>query len=155
MDNRERVDVLIKNGCVITVDSQRRVIEDGAVAVKGERIVAVGDTSALASQYCADRVIDARRKAVLPGLIDAHTHAGHAMLRTNPSAIISIIGRCPVPELIDARVNVAIASDGRVLTVDEGEILERVTAAAEQTLERSGLRHLLDAPSTLWRRSHY
>jgi len=82
MDNRERVDVLIKNGCVITVDSQRRVIEDGAVAVKGERIVAVGDTSALASQYCADRVIDARRKAVLPGLIDAHAHAGHAMLRT-------------------------------------------------------------------------
>lgn len=78
MDNRERVDVLIKNGCVITVDSQRRVIEDGAVAVKGERIVAVGDTSALASQFCADRVIDARRKAVLPGLIDAHAHAGHA-----------------------------------------------------------------------------
>ncbi|MFM0238342.1 amidohydrolase family protein [Paraburkholderia phytofirmans] len=82
MDNRERVDVLIKNGCVITVDSQRRVIEDGAVAVRGERIVAVGNTSALASQYCADRVIDARRKAVLPGLIDAHAHAGHAMLRT-------------------------------------------------------------------------
>ncbi|MFM0394577.1 hypothetical protein [Paraburkholderia phytofirmans] len=42
-----------------------------------------------------------------------------------------------------------------MLTVDEGEILERVTAAAEQILERSGLRHLLDAPSTLWRRSHY
>ena len=30
----------------------------------------------------------------------------------NPSAIMSIIGRCPVPELIDAGVNVAIASDG-------------------------------------------
>ncbi|OAJ54426.1 amidohydrolase [Paraburkholderia ginsengiterrae] len=82
MDNRERVDVLIENGCVITVDPQRRVIDNGAVAVKGDRIVAVGETSALASKYVADRVIDARRKAVLPGLIDAHAHAGHAMLRT-------------------------------------------------------------------------
>jgi 5-methylthioadenosine/S-adenosylhomocysteine deaminase len=82
MGNRERIDVLIKNGCVITVDPQRRVIENGAVAVKGDRIVAVGDTSVLESQYVADRVIDARRKAVLPGFIDSHAHAGHAMLRT-------------------------------------------------------------------------
>ncbi len=82
MDNRERVDVLIKNGCVITVDPERRVIDDGAVAVKGERIVAVGSTSELASRYVADREVDARRKAVLPGFIDAHAHAGHAMLRT-------------------------------------------------------------------------
>jgi cytosine/adenosine deaminase-related metal-dependent hydrolase len=82
MDQRERVDVLIKNGCVITVDPQRRVIDNGAVAVKGERIVAVGATAALETQYAADRVIDARRKAVLPGFIDAHAHAGHAMLRT-------------------------------------------------------------------------
>jgi cytosine/adenosine deaminase-related metal-dependent hydrolase len=52
------------------------------VAIKGDRIVAVGETRALAQQYQADRVIDARRKAVLPGLIDAHAHAGHAMLRT-------------------------------------------------------------------------
>lgn len=79
-DPREEIDVLIANGCVITLDPQRRVIENGAVAVKGERIVAVGDTDALQARYRAARTIDARRKAVLPGLIDAH--AGHAMLRT-------------------------------------------------------------------------
>jgi len=82
MNDREQVDILIRNGCVITVDPQRRVIDDGAVAVRGGRIVAVGETSSLSSRYVADRVIDARRKAVLPGLIDAHAHAGHAMLRT-------------------------------------------------------------------------
>ncbi|WP_433705035.1 amidohydrolase family protein [Paraburkholderia sacchari] len=82
MDHREHVDVLIMHGCVITVDAARRVIEDGAVAVKGERIVAVGTSAELAEKYSADRTIDARRKAVLPGFIDAHAHAGHAMLRT-------------------------------------------------------------------------
>lgn len=82
MDSREQVDILIENGCVITIDPQRRVIDNGAVAVKGERIVAVGETAALSLRYRAHRVIDARRKAVLPGFIDAHAHAGHAMLKT-------------------------------------------------------------------------
>jgi cytosine/adenosine deaminase-related metal-dependent hydrolase len=82
MNEHEHVDILIEHGCVITMDPARRVIDDGAVAVKGDRIVAVGETSELARRYRAARVIDARRKAVLPGLIDAHAHAGHAMLRT-------------------------------------------------------------------------
>ncbi|WP_321795146.1 amidohydrolase family protein [Caballeronia sp. J97] len=82
MNEREQVDILIEHGCVITMDPARRVIDDGAVAVKGDRIVAVGKTEELARRYHAARVIDARRKAVLPGLIDAHAHAGHAMLRT-------------------------------------------------------------------------
>jgi cytosine/adenosine deaminase-related metal-dependent hydrolase len=81
-NEQEHVDILIEHGCVITLDPARRVIDDGTVAVRGDRIVAVGESSALARQYRADRVIDARRKAVLPGLIDAHAHAGHAMLRT-------------------------------------------------------------------------
>jgi cytosine/adenosine deaminase-related metal-dependent hydrolase len=82
MQEFEDIDVLIERGCVITLDATRRVIDDGAVAVKGERIVAVGETRTLKQRYRAARVIDARRKAVLPGLIDAHAHAGHAMLKT-------------------------------------------------------------------------
>ncbi|MGF6770403.1 5-methylthioadenosine/S-adenosylhomocysteine deaminase [Paraburkholderia sp. GAS199] len=82
MNSQQHIDILIEHGCVITLDPARRVIENGAVAIKGDRIVAVGDTDTLARQYRADRVIDARRKAVLPGFIDAHAHAGHAMLKT-------------------------------------------------------------------------
>ncbi|SAK85895.1 amidohydrolase [Caballeronia hypogeia] len=82
MSEIEHVDILIEHGCVITMDPSRRVIDDGAVAVKGDRIVGVGKTDALARRYRPERRIDARRKAVLPGLIDAHAHAGHAMLRT-------------------------------------------------------------------------
>src|SRR6218665_217190 len=63
------------------MDAQRRVLYDGALAVHGQGIVAVGATDALRQRYQAARVLDARRKAVLPGLIDAHAHAGHAMLK--------------------------------------------------------------------------
>lgn len=77
-----QVDLLIQGGTVITVDPARRVIDNGAVAVHGDRIVAVGTTDELRARFTASKVIDAHRKAVLPGLIDSHAHAGHAMLKT-------------------------------------------------------------------------
>ena len=76
------IDLLIENGTVITVDGERRVIEDGAVAVLADRIVAVGTTAELRTRYLASQVINAHRKAVLPGLIDCHAHAGHGLLKT-------------------------------------------------------------------------
>ena len=78
----EPVDLLIEHGTVITIDPQRRVIDDGAVAVRGEHIVAVGGTAELRQRYAPARTMNAHRKAVLPGLIDSHAHAGHGMLRT-------------------------------------------------------------------------
>lgn len=79
---RSPVDILITGGTVITMDPARRVIEDGAVAIIGDRIVAVGETKQLAATYVAKERIDARRKIVMPGLIDGHGHAGHGLLKT-------------------------------------------------------------------------
>jgi 5-methylthioadenosine/S-adenosylhomocysteine deaminase len=76
------VDMLIDNGIVVTVDGERRVIEGGSVAVRGDRIVAVGKADELRARFDAAERIDARRMAVLPGLIDSHAHAGHALLKT-------------------------------------------------------------------------
>ena len=78
----ERVDLLIDSGIVVTLDAERRVIEGGSVAVRGNRIVAVGKADDLRAAYDAAQRIDARRMAVLPGLIDSHAHAGHALLKT-------------------------------------------------------------------------
>jgi len=75
-------DILITDGTVITMDPARRVIEDGAVAIIGNRIAAVGTTAELKAQFRPRQVIDASRKVVMPGLIDGHGHAGHAMLKT-------------------------------------------------------------------------
>lgn len=75
-------DLLIKNGIVITMDPKRRIIEDGAVAVEGDRIVAVGPTEEVAYAHEGKKVIDARRMVVMPGLIDGHAHAGHALVKS-------------------------------------------------------------------------
>eukprot|EP01031_Cornospumella_fuschlensis_P049050 gene49050-60043_t len=76
-------ELIVTGGVVITLDAQRRVIENGAVAMRGGRILAVGPAAEIAAQFPSpERVLDARGKAVLPGLIDTHAHAGHGLVKT-------------------------------------------------------------------------
>jgi 5-methylthioadenosine/S-adenosylhomocysteine deaminase len=56
------------------MDAGRTVLYDGAVAVTAGRIVAVGDTEDVIARYKGRKTLDARRKAVMPGLIDTHHH---------------------------------------------------------------------------------
>jgi len=75
-------DILIKNGTVIAIDPERRIIADGAVAITGDRIVAVGPTAEVEAAHPAREVIDARGMAIMPGFVDAHAHAGHGLIKT-------------------------------------------------------------------------
>lgn len=75
-------EILIVDGIVVTMDADRRVIEHGAVAIRDDRIVEVGDTAALRPRYPGARIIDADRHVVMPGLIDGHAHAGHGLVKT-------------------------------------------------------------------------
>ncbi len=77
----EQVDLLLCNGVVVTMDSAWRVIEGGAVAVRGRDIVAVGSTQELEAHYQAAEVIDCAGCVVLPGLINAHAHVPMSLLR--------------------------------------------------------------------------
>jgi 5-methylthioadenosine/S-adenosylhomocysteine deaminase len=63
------------------MDGERRVIENGAVAVRGERIVAVGPAAEVERSYRARRRIRAEGKLILPGLINTHTHAAMSLYR--------------------------------------------------------------------------
>ncbi|MFQ5542550.1 MAG: amidohydrolase, partial [Candidatus Binatia bacterium] len=65
--------ILVKNGTVITMDSKRRIIKDGAVVIENDRIRKIGKTNELKGE-AADIVIDAKDRIVMPGLIDAHCH---------------------------------------------------------------------------------
>jgi 5-methylthioadenosine/S-adenosylhomocysteine deaminase len=77
----KRVDLIVSGGTVVTMDASRRLIEDGAVAVEGGRIVAVGKSRDIARRYTAGEVIDARGRAVIPGLINGHTHIPMTLFR--------------------------------------------------------------------------
>ena len=78
---QEKVDLLITGGTVITMDAQRRVLDDGAVAVRADSIVAVGPRSELETKYAAAKVINAHGAIVMPGLINGHTHAAMSLFR--------------------------------------------------------------------------
>jgi cytosine/adenosine deaminase-related metal-dependent hydrolase len=67
-------EVMIAGATLITMNAVREVIEDGAIAIAGDRIVAVGKREALARTVKAAGVIDGRRFAVTPGFVDAHIH---------------------------------------------------------------------------------
>jgi len=73
--------LLIKNGLVLTLDPERRVISNGSIAIEENRIVSVGKTSDLAKEYGSDEVIDATRKIIMPGLINAHNHIYQTIIR--------------------------------------------------------------------------
>jgi len=72
--SRQYVGRLVKRGVIITVDPQRRIFADGAVAIRGDRIIAVGRSAEMEKEYPAPRVIDARGGVVQPGFIDCHVH---------------------------------------------------------------------------------
>ena len=78
---KERVDLLVTGGTVVTMDGERRVIEDGAVAIRGDSIVAVGPGAEIAAKYSARQRIYARGRIVLPGLINTHGHAPMTLMR--------------------------------------------------------------------------
>jgi 5-methylthioadenosine/S-adenosylhomocysteine deaminase len=77
-------DLVISGGTVVTMDKPHRIFENGIVAVQGDLIVAVEpSTPAAIDKYvhAAKQLIDAKRKLVLPGFINGHTHAPMTLLR--------------------------------------------------------------------------
>ena len=77
--------LLIKNArVVVTMDEQRREIDNGAIFVRGNAIEQVGPTSELPQS--ADEVIDASGHVVIPGLVNTHHHMYQSLTRVIPTA---------------------------------------------------------------------
>jgi 5-methylthioadenosine/S-adenosylhomocysteine deaminase len=76
-----RADYLLAGGTVMTVDPERRIFRNGAVAFLGSEIVAVGKQAELERTVQAKTIIDCRRKLVMPGFVNSHLHFYHTMHR--------------------------------------------------------------------------
>jgi 5-methylthioadenosine/S-adenosylhomocysteine deaminase len=76
-----QVDTLVSGGIVVTMDPQRRVIADGAVAIQAGRIVAVGERDSVEASCRAQQRIDASGRTVIPGLINGHAHLPMTLFR--------------------------------------------------------------------------
>jgi 5-methylthioadenosine/S-adenosylhomocysteine deaminase len=66
---------------VVTMDAQHRLINNGAVAIRGERIVGIGKRADIEKQFQATHRLDRPDALIMPGLINTHTHAAMSLLR--------------------------------------------------------------------------
>jgi 5-methylthioadenosine/S-adenosylhomocysteine deaminase len=78
-------DLLITNATLVTMDPQRRIIENGVIGVRGDSIVLVGPSSDLQRQapqgHMAAQTIDAHGALLLPGFVNGHTHVPMTLFR--------------------------------------------------------------------------
>ncbi|MCZ2114609.1 MAG: amidohydrolase family protein [Anaerolineae bacterium] len=77
----EQVDILLRNGIVVTMNGNYDVFEDGAVAIRDDSIVAVGPAAEIAGAYQAREEIDCAGNVIMPGLVNAHTHIPMTLMR--------------------------------------------------------------------------
>lgn len=67
-------DLIVAHGTIVTMDAERRILADGAVAIQGNRIVEIGKSADVLARHRAPSTIDATDRLVIPGLIDGHNH---------------------------------------------------------------------------------
>ncbi len=147
--------LLLEGGAVITLDEQRRVIEDGAVAVSGGLIAAVGARSELASyREGAARIVDCSGKVVMPGLTDGHTHLFQTLGRSlgDGMTLVPWLQRFMLPYSLNMTREAAVAAvrlgalqaalSGTTMVVDNhyAPTDAETTLAVAQAVEDTGIR---------------
>lgn len=88
------VDYLFENGTLITMDAQRRIIADGAVAVKDSEIVWVGEAKEACARFSPANRLDLHGDVVAPGLLNVHGHWAMTLFR-------GLVNDCPLEAWLD------------------------------------------------------
>ena len=81
LTQQKYADIIITGGTIITMDPERKIIENGAIAIGGNNIIAIGSADEISSQYKSKQIINAREKLIIPGLINAHNHIPMTLFR--------------------------------------------------------------------------
>jgi 5-methylthioadenosine/S-adenosylhomocysteine deaminase len=76
-----KADIVLKNACILTMDESFHTFFPGAIAVKDDAILAVGNEQEILDKYTSDTIIDCNEKVLMPGFVNAHTHVPMTLLR--------------------------------------------------------------------------
>jgi 5-methylthioadenosine/S-adenosylhomocysteine deaminase len=109
-----RADLLIRHGYVLTMDLQRRVLTDGAIAIVGKRIADVDEDGAVAARWTSSTTIDAHGGPVHPGLIEGHLHASYQLYR---GAVPDSVAEDDVFDTLERRFYDVVTDDEEYLGV--------------------------------------
>ena len=74
-------DLIVSGAYIVTMDTEKTVLENGAIAVKGGLIVALGDAEEITTAYQAPEVIAGKNRAIMPGFVNGHTHSAMVLFR--------------------------------------------------------------------------
>ena len=96
---KENVDLIVTNGTVYTVDANFATAE--AFAVKAGKFVAVGSSKAITEKYVSKQLINANKKTIIPGLIDAHCHFYGLGMNQQ---VVDLVGAKSFDEVLDSVV---------------------------------------------------
>jgi 5-methylthioadenosine/S-adenosylhomocysteine deaminase len=77
----QTADILLRNARILTMDEALTQYDPGALAVQGDSIMAVGLESEILGEYSASSLVDCGGRILMPGLVNAHTHAAMTLLR--------------------------------------------------------------------------
>ncbi len=100
--------LLLRHGTVVTMDAACTVIEDGAVFIQDGRLAAVGPDAEVAPRFPAAETLDVSGRAVMPGLINCHTHIPMTLLR----------GLADDRELMDWLTNYIFPAEARTVNAE-------------------------------------
>ena len=132
------LDLLITNGTLVTMDAGHRVIPKGYVAVEAGKITDIGPMSQLPSSTVAQRTVDATHQVILPGFIDTHGHAGHALTKTlslGPNwtgAVEEIYYQYTTPDFWHAEARLAALEKVRFATTTSVSMIGSVPRIGDQ-----------------------
>lgn len=81
MDDFKTVDIMIKGGTILTMDENRRVIDNGVILIAGDSIIEVTSVDQIPDYIQAKKTISGEGNVILPGLINAHSHLAMTLFR--------------------------------------------------------------------------
>ncbi len=149
-----RVDMIVGGDYLVT-ETDAGLIKNGAVAILGGEIVAVGQASEIHAQFSAPTVLDGTEKILMPGLVNGHTHAAMSLFRglADDLDLMTWLSKYIFPmegQFVDAefiRIGAELAClemiEGGTTTFSDMYFYPEVTA---DVVNRCGLRAIISAP---------
>ena len=115
------IDFLLSGGTIVTMDAERRVIQNGAVAVKDGHIVWIGTQDELDRRFTPAQKLDIRGKVAIPGMVNTHGHWAMTLFR-------GLVDDCPLETWLAKiwQVEAAVVSPETVTVGNELAIIEMI-----------------------------
>ena len=77
----KNADIIVKNTCIVTMDKDRRILNNAAIVVIKDEIAAIGNSETILAEWTSEKIIDATDKVLFPGFINTHSHLFQVLLK--------------------------------------------------------------------------